>query len=141
MGNITSKRSVEISSTPKKGVVADITAKDETNVVIEEKLGNGDAKVEDTKEEIKEIIKEETKEETKEEDTKDGGEEKGEGDSKETETDDKTEEEKKKESKATNIKKKLSFKKSFSFLKQSWIKYQLFNKQRMLLKFPKNTWS
>merc|ERR1712045_981373 len=101
----TSKRSVEISSTPKKGVVADITAKDETNVVIEEKLGNGDAKVEDTKEEIKEIIKE-------------GGEEKGEGDSKETETDDKTEEEKKKESKATNIKKKLSFKKSFSFLRK-----------------------
>jgi len=77
MGNITSKRSVEISSTPKKGVVE---IKDETKDVVEEKVGNGDVKVEETKEEIKEILKEdvkEDKEEVKEEDTK---EEKGEGD-------------------------------------------------------------
>ena len=42
--------------------------------------------------------------------------EKGEGDSKETE--DENKEEKKKDSRATNIRKKLSFKKSFSFLRK-----------------------
>ena len=57
-------------------------------------------------------VKEEVKEEDKEEKVEEGEKEKGEGDSKETE------EVEKKESKATNLRKKLSFKKSFSFLRK-----------------------
>ena len=73
-------------------------------------------KVEDSIEDLKKEV-EEVKEEKEKEEVKEGEEgEKGEGDSKETE--DENKEEKKKDSRATNIRKKLSFKKSFSFLRK-----------------------
>ena len=75
-------------------------------------------KVEDSIEDLKKDVEEVKEEKEKEkEEVKEGEEgEKGEGDSKETE--DENKEEKKKDSRATNIRKKLSFKKSFSFLRK-----------------------
>merc|ERR1712111_210496 len=105
MGNVKSKRTLDMGSTPKKDGVA---IKEEK--VVDEKATNGDVKKEEVKEEVVEEKKEDTEEEKKEE-------EKGEGDSKETE-EGVEKEEKKKESKVTNLRKKMSFKKSFSFLKK-----------------------
>merc|ERR1712130_581072 len=100
--------------TPKKG--GDTPAKD---AVVADVTGNGDVtKVEngDVKPEVTngDVVKTDVKEEeVKEEVVEEAEKEKGEGDSKETE-----ENPEKKESKATNLRKKLSFKKSFSFLRK-----------------------
>merc|ERR1712059_89116 len=128
MGIKQSKRSVDISSTPKKGG-PEVEAKEEKIVaeVIEEKPANGEAVVTengDAKTEINGDVKkeEEVKEEVIKEIVEEVEKEKGDGDSKETEEgvekSDEKPEEKKKESKATNLRKKLSFKKSFSFLRK-----------------------
>merc|ERR1712059_238883 len=111
MGIKQSKRSVDISSTPKKGG-PEVEAKEEKIVaeVIEEKPANGEAVVTengDAKTEINGDVKKEVIKEIVEEVEK----EKGDGDSKETEEgvekSDEKPEEKKKESKATNLRKKL----------------------------------
>merc|ERR1712128_166670 len=117
MGVKHSKRSVEISSTPKKGEpelknkeekVAEVTEEKPVNgeVIVTE---NGDAKTETNGDVVKEdVIKEEPIKEVAEDE---GDKEKGDGDSKETEegvekSDDSKVEEKKKESKTTNLRKK-----------------------------------
>merc|ERR1712130_765076 len=128
MGGIKqSKRSVDISSTPKKG---DAPVKEEKIVteVTDEKPVNGEAVVTengDVNTEVNGDVKKEelvTEEPIKEVAEEDGEKEKGDGDAKETEEGvektDEQPEEKKKESKATNLRKKLSFKKSFSFLRK-----------------------
>lgn len=83
------------------------------------KVENGEVKSEELNGDVKkeEPIKDDSviKEEAAEDDTE---KEKGEGDSKETEEGADKVEEKKKDSKATNLRKKLSFKKSFSFLRK-----------------------
>merc|ERR1712013_449674 len=126
MGIKQSKRSVDITSTPKKdGVPAVKDEKIVAEVIDEKPTANGDAKVENgevkTSETNGDVQKEDLKDESviKEEVTEDDTEkEKGEGDSKETEEGADKVEEKKKESKTTNLRKKLSFKKSFGFLRK-----------------------
>merc|ERR1711902_252106 len=100
-GNVKSKRTLDISSTPKKDGVA---VKEEK--VVDEKATNGDIPKIEANGDVKETNGDVKKEE-----------EKGEGDSKETE-EGVEKEEVKKESKITNLKKRMSFKKSFSFLKK-----------------------